>query len=118
MPDQLNRQQRLAYEIIKHFNEFNKQLLMIMIGTAGTGKSFTITAISYYLQSSLVKAAPTAKVVFIINGKTNHSTFQIPATNTKNSLTALKNKQLKDLQDKFEKVKFIIIGEYSMIGNL
>ncbi|RNA03729.1 hypothetical protein BpHYR1_035277, partial [Brachionus plicatilis] len=44
--DQLNEMRRFAYEIIYlHLTE-SKQLLMILIGTAGTGKSFTIFAIS------------------------------------------------------------------------
>lgn len=49
-PDQLNRLQRFTYEIIKEFKIKQEQLLMILLGTAGTGKSFTVAAITklYY----------------------------------------------------------------------
>jgi hypothetical protein len=43
-----------------------------MIGTVGTGKSFTIDAITHYLGNKLKKGAPTAKAAFIIGGETLH----------------------------------------------
>ena len=86
---------------------------MIIIGTAGTGKSYTVSAISHYLKNSLKRAAPTGKAAFIINGETIHSLFQINVSNSFKKLTGIK---LKNLQDTFKNVDFIIIDEYSMLG--
>ena len=51
---------------------------MIVIGTAGTGKSYTIKAITHYLGRHLKKAALTAKAAFIIAGETLHCLLKIP----------------------------------------
>ncbi|RNA16738.1 ATP-dependent DNA helicase pif1 [Brachionus plicatilis] len=73
--------QRFAYEIIYlHLTE-SKQLLMILFGTAGTGKSFTIFAISGILSSILKRCAPTAKAAFIKSGETIHIEKQTNQTN-------------------------------------
>jgi hypothetical protein len=53
---------------------------MILLGTAGTGKSFTINALSTYLGKHLKKAAPTAKAAFVIKGETLHSLLNIRVT--------------------------------------
>jgi pantothenate kinase-related protein Tda10 len=37
--------QRFTYDIVKRYKE-DKQLLMIILGTAGTGKSFTVSALT------------------------------------------------------------------------
>ena len=49
-PGQLNKMQRFAFEIVKYHFLFQKQLLMMIIGTAGTGKSFTISALTFMLK--------------------------------------------------------------------
>ena len=67
-PDQLNRYQRFAYNIIDKFINDNKQLFMILLGTAGTGKSYTVSAISKNLQNQLRRTSPTAKAAFLIKG--------------------------------------------------
>ena len=113
LPEQLNQEQLQAYNIIKENNEKKNQLFMIIIGTAGTGKSYTVSAISHYLKNSLKRAAPTGKAAFIINGETIHSLFQINVSNSFKKLTGIK---LKNLQDTFKNVDFIIIDEYSMLG--
>ena len=89
---------------------------MIKIGTAWTCKSFTVSAISHYLKNSLKRTAPTAKAAFIINGDTIHSLFNIPVSNRKNYLENLTGDSLSKLQDQFQSIKFIIIDEFSMIG--
>ena len=50
LPEQLNKKQWLAYNIVKSFNEKQEQLLMIIIGTAGTGKTFTVNALTHLLK--------------------------------------------------------------------
>ncbi|CAF1048474.1 unnamed protein product, partial [Brachionus calyciflorus] len=87
--ESLNKMQRFAFNKFKTQLPQNIQLLMILIGTAGTGKSFTIFAISNLLENRLKRCAPTAKAAFIIRGETIHN---------------------------FYLVRFIIIDEYSMLS--
>jgi len=49
----LNKQQKFTYDIVKKFKDEKKQLLMILLGTAGTGKSFTVAAISEFKKKKL-----------------------------------------------------------------
>jgi excinuclease UvrABC helicase subunit UvrB len=42
---------------------------MILLGTAGTGKSFTVAAISKLKANTIIRASPTAKAAFLILGK-------------------------------------------------
>ena len=50
---QLNEMQLFAYKLIKYFIEKKEQLLMIINGAGGTGKTFTIAAISTLLRNSI-----------------------------------------------------------------
>lgn len=68
-PEQLNRLQRFTYNLIAEYKDKDKQLLMILLGTAGTGKSFTVVAITQLYLGILKKACPTAKAAFLIHGK-------------------------------------------------
>jgi len=65
----LNKMQRFTYDIVKQYKEEDKQLLMILLGTAGTGKSFTVSALTKLKLGKIKKASPTAKAAFMINGK-------------------------------------------------
>lgn len=114
-PSQLNPMQRLAFEIVKSHSIEKKQLLMIMIGAAGSGKTFTIHAIATYLNGSLKRAAPTAKAAFLINGDTIHELFNI-RTNEGREIKDLEGENLRKLQDSFNGIYFIIIDEYSMLS--
>jgi len=42
----LNTIQKFTYNLVENFQKEKKQLLMILLGTAGTGKSFTVAALS------------------------------------------------------------------------
>ncbi|CAF1066342.1 unnamed protein product [Brachionus calyciflorus] len=86
---------------------------MILIRSAGTGKSFTVFAICTYLDQCLKRCAPTAKASFIIRGETIHSLLQISVDNENNNL---KSDKLKKLQEEFENVIFLIIDEFSMVS--
>ncbi len=117
--NQLNRLQKFCYKIIQCYNEKNKQLFMIINGTAGTGKSFTIAAISNLIGNRLKRAAPTAKAAFIIKGETIHSTFSISVTKKETDINVdLKGERLSELQEKFRNVSHIIIDEYSMLSQV
>ena len=68
LPDQLNKMQKFAYDLVVEKQRKKEQLLMIMNGSAGTGKSFTIFSLSHMLQHKLRRSTPTAKAAFIIKG--------------------------------------------------
>ena len=87
---------------------------MILLGTAGTGKSFVIKALKEYLNNSLLIAAPTGKAAYNIGGSTIHSLLSLPRELYKESKlpSASKNK----LQEKFKNIEYLIIDEFSMIG--
>ena len=92
---------------------------MILLGTAGTGKSFTVAALTKLYNGILKRACPTAKAAFLIKGETLHSLLLIPVTPREtDSFLPLKDKQLKDLQTEFANIKMIIIDEYSMLSQI
>ena len=94
----------------------------MIMGTAGTGKSYVIKAIRQMLRSmsgnqverSFLVMAPTVVAVYNINGTTIHSTLSIPIFNSNNF--EINNNNLKQLQNRLEKIIYLIIDEKSMIG--
>lgn len=101
---QLNEMQLFAYKLVKYFLEKNEQLLMILNGAGGTGKSFTIAAISGLLQNHVKRSAPTAKAAFLIKGETLHSQFRIHCNSKGESYIPLSGAQLSNLQDDFKSI--------------
>jgi len=113
---QLNKMQKFAFDIVQTFHSNNNQLLMILNGVAGCGKTFTINAICTYLKETVKRAAPTAKAAFLIRGETLHALLHINS-NT-NSFKKLLDNVLAELQEIFRVVECIIIDEYSMVSQL
>jgi hypothetical protein len=72
-PEDLNRLQLFTYKLIEEFKKKNEQILMILLGTAGTGKSFTVAALTKLYLGILKRACPTAKAAFLIKG--NYHTY-------------------------------------------
>ena len=105
---QLNEMQLFAYNLIKYFIEKNEQLLMIINGAGGTGKSFTIAAISFLLANHVKRSAPTAKAAFLIKGETLHSQFRIHCNSKGESYIPLSGAQLSSYQDDFKGIKIPI----------
>ena len=73
---QLNERQLRAYEIVRAHKEGHGErepLRMTVLGTAGTGKSWLLNAVSHLLGSIIGRAAPTGVAVFLIGGSTLHS---------------------------------------------
>ncbi|CAB4017851.1 ATP-dependent DNA helicase PIF1, partial [Paramuricea clavata] len=78
-PDTLNEKQRLAYDIITSQNGDNAEpVYMIVCGTAGTGKTYLISATKQVLATQCVVTATTGIAAFSINGQTLHSAAQLP----------------------------------------
>ncbi|CAG8650540.1 20725_t:CDS:2 [Cetraspora pellucida] len=98
-------------------------LRIIIMGTAGTGKSYLINAIRQLLQeiatrngvesSPIIVLALTGVAAFNIHGTTIHSTLSIPING--NNID-IKGESLKQLQKKLNDVRYIIIDEKSMVG--
>lgn len=114
----LNEKQRLIFERIEsHYiavvsNQPIEPLRMIIMGTAGTGKSYLINIIREKLHNSIV-LAPTGVAAFNIQGSTIHSALSIPISGTK---FELEGEPLKKLQNKLKNVHYFIIDEMSMVG--
>jgi hypothetical protein len=131
-PNALNHAQRLAYNIVKDFYDRpaddngnrQRQLLMIITGTAGTGKSFLIRALDSLLGSSLLITATTGNAALDISGKTMHSALRIPLRT--NSVTRdgrsddlpLGSAQLKALQTTLTGKRFWLSDEMSMCSDV
>ena len=109
--------QALAYNLVKeHFESPSQEppLLLIINGFAGTGKSYLISALRSLLQQSCIVTATTGKASFNINGKTIHSVLNLPVGPRGNN--DLKGQSLLRLQDGLRDVKYILIDEYSILG--
>jgi len=115
VPEQLNYLQRMAFEIVRDHVEKKQQLMMILQGAAGSGKTFTIHAISTYLKGHIMRAAPTAKAAFLINGDTIHQMLSIKVSEGNNYIE-LTAEPLRKLQESFEYIEYVIIDEYSMLS--
>lgn len=82
--DNLNIQQNKAYTIVStHFSNNTSTtqqspLRMMVLGTAGTGKSYLIRALAQLLGNKCILTATTAKAGFQIGGITLHSALQLP----------------------------------------
>ena len=110
-PDKLNREQLFAYMLTDKYLVDRKQLLMIMTGKGGTGKSFTIFSISELINKAartltnnelsigVKRCAPTAKAAYLVIGDTVHYVFNIPVVKTTTKLIPLAGEQLQLLQE-------------------
>ena len=86
---------------------------MIVCGSAGTGKSYLINCIKEMLGSECILAAATGVAAFNIGGQTLHSLLRIPLQKT--SFSNVQGLSLRDLQKRFEDVRYFIINEMSMV---
>ena len=101
-----------------------KPLRVIIMKTVRIGKSYLIQAIWYRIleikkknksnaKSPILMLIPIGVVAFNVYGITIHSTFSIPVNNTNFDINS---EWLKQLQNRLQNVKYIIIDEKSMIG--
>ena len=75
--EQLNSQQRTVFDFVAQINEDGDGILMLVHGTAGTGKSFLINALSTAFAHRVLRMAPTGVAASNICGSTIHATLAI-----------------------------------------
>lgn len=116
----LNELQSLAFKIVKdHFTHTNENLLrkplfLLVKGIAGSGKSYVIDALRDLLQAKCRVLAYTGKAAYNVNGVTLHSLLNLPIGSKRNK--DLKGMALSQLRDNLANVNYLIIDEYSFVG--
>ena len=103
--------QGLAYNIVDtHLSNVScdkEPLCLIVIGVAGTGKSYLINALCNLLQNKYAVTATTGKAAFNVQGITIHSLLKLPVgSQGKKDLTG---QSLCRLQESSNGVEYIII---------
>lgn len=112
----LNAKQRLAYDIIKQHHtevvagDIPEPLRMLILGTAGTGKSYVICA----LANTCVLPGTTGMASFHVCGQTLHSALRLPIHS--NNQCDLQGSSLRQLQLNLHGTHYIIVDDMSMIG--
>ena len=89
-------------------------LHLIILGEGGTGKSYLINAIRNLLAHHCLITAPTGKAAFNIKGVTLHSLFKLPIGSKWQK--ELSGQSLIDLQHNLNDVQYILIDEFSYVG--
>ena len=90
------------------------QLLIIITGQTGSGKSYVIDALRHLLHASCIVCSYFGIAAFNVKGHKLHSIFQLPIRGKRDS--DLKGDSLQRLQLSLHGVKYIIIDEFSVIG--
>ena len=108
--------QLLAYHIIlNHFNSSNELPLHLLVkGIAGSGKSYVIDAVRNVLKEKCQVLAYTGKASFNVKGVTLHSFLKLPIGSKR--LFKLKGIALQQLQTNLQNIQYLIIDEYSFVG--
>ena len=118
--DTFSEMRELAYNIVRyHFNDIPSNripLVLIINGVAGTGKSYLINAIRTLLSTKCAVTATTGKAAFNINGVTVHSLLKLPVGSR--GYKDLTGQNLIRLQESLHNIDYIIINEYSMLGQV
>ncbi|XP_066915540.1 uncharacterized protein [Clytia hemisphaerica] len=114
--ENLNAEQLQAYNIVHdHASKADEEpLLMIITGIAGSGKSYLINCIKKLLDKKCLLTSYFGIAAFNINGRTLHSTLRLPIRDKLNH--ELKGNSLGNLQTRLKDVKYIIIDEFSVVG--
>ena len=114
--------QQLAYDVVKtHFEDASSSsekepLCLIIIGVAGTGKSYLINAIRNLLQGKCAVTATTGKAAYNIQGVTVHSLLKLPiGSRGRKDLTG---QSLCRLQENLNEIEYIVIDAHSMLGQV
>ena len=121
------KQQEFHTHIMQQAFE-DKQVMCVLHGGAGTGKSTVIQALSEGLHrfltsqpgqnpslNKLLLVAPTGKAAYNIKGQTIHRAFMIPA-NQNLEFKPLGFDSLNTARAKFHAINWVLLDEFSMVG--
>ena len=76
--DLLNKRQKFIYDIVANNLNDSKQLLIIITGQAGSGKSFLIDSLRQLLGESCNVCSYFGTAAFNIQGQTLHNVLKLP----------------------------------------
>jgi PIF1 helicase. len=112
----LNLQQKKAFDlVISHSqSDQSKQLLLLVIGKAGCGKSFLIDRVKYALGTKCQVSALFGIAAFNIKGKTLHYLLKLPIRGKRRH--DLNGVPLAQVQELFQDITYLIIDEFSVIS--
>ena len=84
--DKLNHQQKKAFDlVVTHAQtDCSEQLLTLIVGKAGCGKSFLIDRLRYALGVKCIISALFGIAAFNVNGKTLHYLLKLPIRGRRN----------------------------------
>ena len=128
MQDELTpHQRRVVDAVIEHIlNPSKGQLVGLVSGKGGTGKTQIIKVIKLFVQTVFGKVegsvgccairAPTGPAAFNVGGDTWQSLFHRGHTKLAKKKTDIKG--VKDLRDRFKGLQLLMFDEVSMIGAL
>ena len=102
--------QRLAYDIVDSHVKLSSEQLLVII----TGKSYIINVIQNLLCEKCIVLAFFGIAAFNIKGSTLHSILQLPIGPKKGD--ELKGEALMKLQEDLRGIEYIIIDEFSVVG--
>ncbi len=139
----MNAEQRKIFdrvmETIRHQEEHKtgmcncsdepRQILEIVSGVGGCGKSFLINILARALRQefcqetgsadSVLLVAPTGIAAYNISGSTLHRVFKLPIQHEVHTpYKALEKMPLKEVRMLFRNVRLVIMDEYSMVSNV
>ena len=108
--------QSLAYSIIyNHTKMIDEEPMRLLIKSiAGSGKSYVIDAVRNLLEEKCQVLAYTGKASFNVKGITLHSFLKLPIGSKRQS--QLKGIALQQLQNDLQNIEYLIIDEYSFVG--
>lgn len=110
--------QRLAFNIVESYFTNNspeqQPLHLVIIGLAGTGKSYLINGIRNLLQDKCQVSATTGKASYNVSGVTIHSLLKL--TVGSRGCKDLTGQALCRLQENLNGINYILIDEYSMLA--
>ena len=97
-----------------------KPLHALICGTAGSGKTYLISALKQLLKDRGLVCAPTGVAADNIGGVTYHSKIPMPRDRRKldvdDARLPVESARLQQLESDFEHVRYLIIDEMSMVG--
>ena len=108
-------EQRAIFDmaIAHHSAGATRAIALLVLGTAGNGKSYLLGCLSQSFRGSCVVLTPTGVAALNVNGSTCHSFLRLGKTAYYNPL---RSPRLLEFQRACASFRYIIIGELSMLG--